>query len=326
MKVGTQDPSAIEASAAKALRSDTTKAVRLYRKAAEIHEQSGDEESSQRLLGVAATALTDEGWKLRGSGDIPKARRTALRALGISPRHVDARNLLALIHVDNFEYDEAMVAYWQAIEAAVGEQGGAVKVKGVRYWDQIETRPYMRARHGYGFCLACLGRHREALGQFNLLLKLDPRDRVGARFLLADLYHFLDEREKAERYYKEVGSFDAPFTYALLLHGLGKDAEARLTLKRAFNKSPIARNLITDYLYCFVIWQTLGSYDWGTFPPIALHRNALETAWRANAGLAEDDKTRDQVEAAYNFCNFSGPLWLKYSDSYAFLKEGHPAG
>jgi tetratricopeptide (TPR) repeat protein len=184
----------------------------------------------------------------------------------------------------------------------------------------------MRARQGYGICLAHLGRHRESLEQFRLLLKIDPDDHVGARFLLGDLYHFLDDTKKAEKCYEKYGSFDAPFTHSLLLHVLGKSSDARRMLKKAFIKAPMARSMLADYLHCFVTWEMLESYKWGTFPPLRLHHNALTTAWNGSVSQIRDYGTRAQVEAAYSFCRLCGPLWLKYEDSYTFLKEGHPVG
>jgi tetratricopeptide (TPR) repeat protein len=320
------EPEAMEALIGEALPSNKAKAARLYRKAAVICEEKGDIPLSRRFLNAAATVIADEGWELRGQGDLPRARRKALQALEVYADHVDALNLIAIIHLENFEYDEAKGAYERAVEAAVRAQGGAVQIRAVRYWEDPATRPYMRARHGYAFCLAYLGRHKEALIQFNLLLKLDRHDHVGARFVLADLCHLAGERKKAEKLYKEHGAVDGSFTYALLLHHLGRDGEARLVLKRAFNKSPVARSMLTDYLYCFVLWETLDSYKWGTFPSLPLHRNALETALNANVGGLDDDETQRRAEAAYNFCNLCGPLWLKYEGSYGFLKEGRPVG
>jgi tetratricopeptide (TPR) repeat protein len=262
---------------------------------------------------------------LRRKGDPSKARKKALRALEVYPDHVDAMNLIALIHMEDFEYDRARDVYKKAIEAAIREQGGVVKVKDAQYWLQPETRPYIRARHGYGFCLAYLGQHKEALDQFNLLLKLDPEDRVGVRFLLADLYHFVGNTKKAEKYYKESDSADAAFNYALLLHCLGREQEARLILKRASSRSPVVRSVLSEYISCFILWETLESYKWGTFPPFNLHRNALEMACNANANQTEDSEAYSRLEGAYNFCNLCGPLWLRYQNSFFFLTEGHPA-
>lgn len=316
---------AAEALAGLLVPKNTQKAVKLYGKAADLYRERGDEGSCRRVRCVAATVVADEGWELRRGGDNSKARQKAVKALEICPDHVDAMNLIALVHMEDFEYDRARDTYEKAVEAAVKEQKGKVKIRDVEYWSQMETRPYMRARHGYGFSLAYLGRHKEALDQFNLLLKIDPQDNVGARFLLADLYHFTGDIKKAEKYYTESGSPDAAFNYALLLRCVGREQEARLTLKRACNKSPVVRSMLSEYLYCFLLWETLESYRWGTFPPLDLHRNALEMAYNANAHRSEDGETYSRLESAYNFCNLCGPLWLKYPDSLFFLTEGHPA-
>jgi tetratricopeptide (TPR) repeat protein len=317
---------ATELLAGQTFASDAPKAVKLYQKAARLFRERGDEKNSGRLLNIAAAIVADDGWEYKEKGDLVRARQKALKALEIHPHHVDARNILGLMCLDKFEYAEAEGIYARAIADAIAEQSGDVKMKGDSYWVETGTRPYMRARQGYGFCLAYLGRHGEALDQFKLLLELDPQDHMGARFLLADLYHFIDDREYAEKCYKEHGSFYGAFTYALLLHKHGRESESRIMLKKAFNNSPLTRSMLTDYLYCFVLWETLSAYEWGTFPPLRLHRNALVTAWNKNAHTIVDYETESQGEAAYNFCKLCGPLWLKYRDSYAFLKEGRPAG
>jgi tetratricopeptide (TPR) repeat protein len=279
-----------------------------------------------RNIAKRATALSDQGWQCRKSGKDAKARQKAMEALDAYPAHVDAKNLLGLLCVDRFEFQEAGKFYKKAILDAKKEHGRKTRTKvPVVYWDDPETRPYVRALHGYGFCLAYQGRHQEALSQFTALLRLDPEDHSGVQFLLADLYHFLDDAVRAEKYYKKHASWQSFFTYPLLLLHAGRDAEARLLLKRAFNAAPIAKGIMEDYLHCFVLWEMLGAYRWGEFPAPSLQANAVATAQNKAMAGVDDEKSYDEAEAAVSFCKFSGPLWLKYENSYDFLKQGRPA-
>ena len=285
----------------------------------------GRSRNSRTLLAKRATVLSDQGWQFRRTGKEAKARRKALEALDVCPTHVDAKNLLALLCVDRSEFQEAEEYYRKAILDAKKEVGKKTRVKGAAAnWDNPEIGPHMRALHGYGFCLAYQGRYREALAQFTALLRLDPEDHGSVRFLLADLYHFLDDVERAEKYYKEYASWQSLFTYPLLLLRTGRTMEARLLLKKAFNAAPIAKGIMEDYLHCFVLWEMLGSYRWGEFPAHSLQANAAATAWNRAMAVVEDEKSYGEAEEALSFCRFSGPLWLSYQGSYAFLKEGRP--
>jgi tetratricopeptide (TPR) repeat protein len=277
-------------------------------------------------LARRAIALSDQGWQYRKSGKDAKAREKALEALDVYPAHVDAKNLLGLLCADRSEFQEAEGFYKRAIQDAKKERSGKTRTKGPTvYWDDPETRPYMRALHGYGFSLAYQGRHREALSQFTALLRLDPEDHAGVQFLLGDLYHFLDDAARAEKYYKKHASWQSFFTYPLLLLHAGRSAEARLLLKKAFNAAPTAKGIVEDYLHCFVLWEMLGTYKWGQFPAPSLQANAVATARNKAVAVVNDGKSYDEAEGALSFCKFSGPLWLKYENSYDFLRQGRPA-
>lgn len=110
--------------------------------------------------------------------------RTALarKALAISPLCADAHNLLA----DEAETpEEARDLYLRGVEAgqlALGP-GGFEEFEG-HFWGFLETRPYMRARHGLAMSLLQLGDEDAALEHFRAMLKLNPNDNQGIRYLL----------------------------------------------------------------------------------------------------------------------------------------------
>ena len=52
------------------------------------------------------------------------------------------------------------------------------------FWGFLETRPYMRARGGLALALLKLGEEEQAMEHFRVMLKLNPGDNQGIRYLL----------------------------------------------------------------------------------------------------------------------------------------------
>lgn len=138
----------------------------------------------------------------RGGGDDPTAKaqeviyeawerttsrsRIALarKALGISPLCADGYVLLAEEAARSVE--EARDYYAKGVEAgelALGPEGFA-EYEG-QFWGFLETRPYMRARAGLAGTLLKLGDIEGAIGHFRDMLRLNPNDNQGIRYLLA---------------------------------------------------------------------------------------------------------------------------------------------
>jgi len=150
----------LELLAVEFIESDRNKAIRLYKKAAAIHRKNGNEKKADELLNSTAMWVVYDGWEFLDAGDTVMAKKKAQRALQIYSGSVDARNILASIHMDRFEFEDAEGIYKEAIAEAVSQQGGEIKLKGRSYWGEIETRPYMRARHGLGLCFMHLRKYK----------------------------------------------------------------------------------------------------------------------------------------------------------------------
>ena len=111
-------------------------------------------------------------------------RRTQLarKALELSADCADAYVLLAEECAD---VDLACDLYAQGVAAgeralgpaAFGELAGA-------FWGDVGTRPYMRARFGLARCLDDVGRRDDALTHYRELLRLNPGDNQGVRYVL----------------------------------------------------------------------------------------------------------------------------------------------
>jgi tetratricopeptide (TPR) repeat protein len=76
---------------------------------------------------------------------------------------------------------------WErAVKAAAAALGKRAFVEDVgHFWGLLETRPYMRARHGLAQCLWHLGDRAGAIAHFEELLRLNPNDNHGVRYQLA---------------------------------------------------------------------------------------------------------------------------------------------
>jgi len=108
----------------------------------------------------------------------------AHKALGISPLCADAYVLLAEEAARSIE--EARDYYAKGVEAgelALGPRG--FKEYAGHFWGFLETRPYMRARAGLAGTLLKLGDVDGALAHYRDMLKLNPNDNQGIRYVLA---------------------------------------------------------------------------------------------------------------------------------------------
>ena len=156
----------------------------------------------------------------------------ARKALGISPLCADAYNLLA---EEAGSVEEARDLYARAVEAgelALGPKG--FKEYAGHFWGFLETRPYMRARAGLAGVLLQLGDEDAAISHYRDMLKLNPNDNQGIRYVLAA--RLLRRGEEAGlkellAAYEDEGSAYWLYTRALLaFREGGVDNEQAVTL------------------------------------------------------------------------------------------------
>ena len=173
------------------------------------------------------------------SGD--RRAKLARAALEVCPDCADAYVLLAEETATSVE--EVMDLLTKGVEAgkrALGEEAFEENVG--HFWGVIETRPYMRARHGLAQCLLGIGEHEEAIGHFRELLRLNPNDNQGVRDLLLPLLLAMGRDEEAEgliAQYEEDAS--AVFVYGRALLSFrqgGPSDEAQRRLGEALTCNP----------------------------------------------------------------------------------------
>lgn len=127
-----------------------------------------------------AQELIYEAWESPN----PRGRiRLARRALEICPDCADAYVLLAEETARTPK--QAAELYAQGVaagERALGPQRFAEAVGA--FWGIVETRPYMQARFGLATTLWEQGRHKEATAHAWEMLRLNPSDNQGVRYVL----------------------------------------------------------------------------------------------------------------------------------------------
>ena len=102
------------------------------------------------------------------------------------------------------------------------------------FWGILETRPYMRARHELANSLWAACRRDEAIQHLQDMLRLNPGDNQGLRYILASFLLFLDRDDDLERLlvqFAEDGMADFAYTRALLAfrkHGDTKESRESL--------------------------------------------------------------------------------------------------
>lgn len=138
-----------------------------------------------------AQSIMYDAWSVQG----PRRIRLARKALSTSPDCADAYVLLAEETAHSLE--QARDLYTQGVAAGERALGpDAFEKYAEHFWGAVETRPYMRARAGLATSLMQMGEYHQAIEHYRELLRLNPGDNQGIRYILAPLY--LDANEDAQ--------------------------------------------------------------------------------------------------------------------------------
>ncbi|MDQ2997065.1 MAG: hypothetical protein M3R61_08430 [Chloroflexota bacterium] len=182
-----------------------------------------------------AQELMYDAWEATGARRVKLAKR----ALEISPDCADAYVLRA---EEARSLPEAKQFFEQGVRAGERALGSQTFEEDVgHFWGMIETRPYMRARAGLASCLWQTGERQTAINHYTDMLRLNPGDNQGIRYVLANcllrqgddvaLAKLLDQ-------YKDEAMAEWLYTRALLAfrrEGSGKKADA--ALKKALKQN-----------------------------------------------------------------------------------------
>ena len=237
-------------------------------------------------------AAQELAYKAFGTEDKAEKIKLAKEALKLSENCADA---CVILGEETDDLDEEIRLYRQGVEAgerSLGEE--FFRENRGRFWGIFETRPYMRARFALAGALGADGKTKEALEHLRELLKLNPNDNQGARYLLAncllEIRKYDELLELTEKQYSEDASSEWRYTKALLYYEFYGDGDStRACLQKAIQSN----QYIPDYL--------LGL------------KKIPELKSRA-VGFGSEE------EAVY-YCRQNGPLWWRNSKVIQWLKR-----
>jgi tetratricopeptide (TPR) repeat protein len=217
-----------------------------FKSADEVNAFLEDMRASEKLLEWEPRTPLDRAQELMyDAWETPNRKRRvklAREALKISPDCADAYVILAEDAAHGVE--EACEFYRLGVKAGERALGVETFSELVGYfWGELRTRPYMRARAGLAECLCQLGRHEEAVEHYWAMLKLNPNDNQGIRYLLAAC--LLVDLGDTESLLKLLGEYGGDvsavwyYTWALVTFIYqGDSPKARRRLKSALKQNP----------------------------------------------------------------------------------------
>lgn len=177
---------------------------------------------------------------------------------------------------------------------AIGEAAIPPKFRGRIEWGWHENRPFLRAAQGIALCYQQLGRRAESLAIMERLLKWNPSDNQGLRYLIGSEYLRAAATPKAKKVISSEAESYPPYRYEAALMEIvdGRFIEAATMLRRAF----VANDYIAEML-C------------GSINPMKL------AIWHAS-NFAEPEVAKDYVDAY-------GALWQQTPGALHFLRWVH---
>ncbi|MFQ5793575.1 MAG: tetratricopeptide repeat protein [Candidatus Bipolaricaulia bacterium] len=214
-----------------------------------------------------AQDLVYKGWD--AWDDLETTERCFREALRLDPTLADAHNGLAEVAIAREDLSQAEAHYRRAYELA-REALGTESPRAYHWWGEIETRPYMRARAGLAVIYWMTDRYAEAIAEYEALLKLNPNDNQGARYLIGPLHQLAGDLKAALRAYRryekdypeDVGDPHYTFCWGLVLYEAGHRREAVIKWREAlFQNIYIAPLLLGERLPEEEIW-TFTDLQW----------------------------------------------------------------
>ena len=191
-----------------------------------------------------AGEFLDRAYDADDPAEIAALARQALQAW---PDCADAYVLLAEVARGP---KESLELYEKGIEAGARDVGPEAFREAIgHFWMLLESRPYMRARFGLAQVLWVLGRRDEAVEHYRELLRLNPNDNQGVRYILAacllELGRDVELTELLLRYEEDAS---ANWAYSAALLAFRKEGDSplsRFLLKAARRANKFIPDLLT---------------------------------------------------------------------------------
>lgn len=144
----------------------------------------------------SAQDRVQDGWEALSDDEVQRAEACFEEALELDDLLADAHEGLAEVAIHRDDLETAEVRYRRAYELA-RESLGSEAPEAYHWWEQPHTRPYMRAREGLAWVYWKTGRYTDAIEEYEALLRRNPTDNQGVRYVLAPLYQLAGDLDGA---------------------------------------------------------------------------------------------------------------------------------
>ena len=178
-----------------------------------------------------AQEIADLAWE---APRLQEQAELARQALNVSPDCADAYLILANQAASRDQARQLLEEGVAAGRRAIGQK--TFEKSAGHFWLDQRTRPYMRARLGLAQCLWESGQRAQAAEHYAEMLRLNPEDNQGVRYLLLGALVDLDRDADAQRlmqHYEHDGSAEWAYTTALLAFRREGDSAISRSLLRA---------------------------------------------------------------------------------------------
>ena len=194
-----------------------------------------------------------DGWEAMHQGDFDEAKAHFQDALDNDPWLVDAYNGLAAIAEERNDLETAGKRYQEAYERA-REILDSESPDAYWWWSNLDTRPYMRARAGLASIYRGREQYRDAIDEYEALLRLNPGDNQGVRYLIGPLYQLAGDLEGALKHYRmyeeeypdDWGDPHHTFSWGLALQQAGRPRPALKKWYEGFYQNIYLAPLLLD--------------------------------------------------------------------------------
>lgn len=177
-----------------------------------------------------------------------KRRDLIKEALTIYPNSPDAYLLLAEDAISELEFGNNLKKAVQVGEKDLGK-AFFLENKG-HFWLMIETRPYMRAKSMLADFLYETGAVEEAFKEYEEMLRLNPSDNQGIRYILLTLYIESAQFKKAQQLindFSDEGTASFLFNKVLVEYVInGLTSQTRTFIKEANKQNPFVKKYLLD--------------------------------------------------------------------------------
>ena len=206
----------------------------------------------------------------------------ARRALEISPDCADAYVLLAEASGSLQEQVDLYAAGVEAGRRTLGETFFAEPPE--HPWGRVDARPALRAMQGLAYVQAKLERGKEAIAGYQELLRINPDDNQGIRYLLLPLLIVNGQDDTAKKLVAEYADEESLWLYARALLGFREEGDttgSRRIVRKAIRQAPYVAELLLGADETEELVSRQEEEDAFFFADV------LQSAWDASAGALD---------------------------------------